>query len=418
MRHLKERLARAGRLVEIEREVSSKYEAAEICAEVEREGKAVFFHAVDGSHRVLMNALCGREVVAELFNVKPQELTPFLAALLRRFTASCSVEDAVKIVEHSPTKEVVASDLGALPILTHFKGDGGAYITAGVLVAEHEGIVNASFHRMMLLDSNRLAVRVVPSRHLFRMHRDAIEHGSELKVGVVIGASPFFLLSAATRVPLGFEFALASALQGKPLEVFKLKNGIAVPHAEFALEGVLTAERAREGPFKDITGHYDKVREEPVLEVTRIYHRKEPIYHAILPASIEHKTLMGLPYEPLIFNAVENVASVKNVVLTEGGCCYLHAVVQIEKTAEGEAKNAILAAFAAHQSLKSVVVVDSDINPFDASSVEYAIATRVRWDEDVVFVRNARGSTLDPSSDDGILTKFGIDATAPLKLKR
>ncbi|MCU4140541.1 MAG: 3-polyprenyl-4-hydroxybenzoate decarboxylase [Methanophagales archaeon] len=108
----------------------------------------------------------------------------------------------------------------------------------------------------------------------------------------------------------------------------------------------------------------------------------------------------------------------KNVVLTEGGCCYLHAVVQIEKTAEGEAKNAILAAFAAHQSLKSVVVVDADINPFDASSVEYAIATRVRWDEDVVFVRNARGSTLDPSSDDGILTKFGIDATAPLKLKR
>ncbi len=411
MRDLIGRLEASGRLVEIEREVSSKYEAAAICAEIERrERKAVLFHAVDGAHCVLMNAVCGRDVLADILRVRKDELTSHLAGVLRRVS---SYSDAVRIVEESPTKEVVERDLSGIPILTYFREDGGPYISSGVVVACHEGVVNASFHRMMLIDSSKLAVRLVPSRHLFRMHRDAVEHGCELSVGVVIGASPLFMLASATRVQAGAEFAYAAALHGAPVEVFRLKNGVVVPHGEYVIEGRLTAERSKEGPFLDITGTYDRVREEPVLAVDRVYHRKEPIYHAIMPASTEHKTLMGVPYEPLIFNAVENAASVRDVVLTEGGCCYLHAVVQIDKTAEGEAKNAILAAFAAHPSLKCVIVVDKDINPHDISSVEYAIATRVRWSEDVVFVPRAKGSSLDPSSDDGIMTKIGIDATSP-----
>ncbi|MBA7555900.1 Gallate decarboxylase [subsurface metagenome] len=86
-------------------------------------------------------------------------------------------------------------------------------------------------------------------------------------------------------------------------------------------------------------------------------------------------------------------------------------MVQIRKEGEGEAKNAIIAAFAAHPGLKSVVVVDTDIDIFDPKDVEYAIATRVRWNEDVVFIPRARGSSLDPSSKNGLTTKMGIDAT-------
>jgi len=177
------------------------------------------------------------------------------------------------------------------------------------------------------------------------------------------------------------------------------------------IEGYITGERAKEGPFMDITGTYDKIREEPVIRLTKIYHRRNPIYHAIVPSGAEHRLLMGVPYEPLIYRAVERVARVKNVVLTEGGCCYLHAVVQIEKEVEGEAKNAIIAAFAAHPSLKLVVVVDSDINIFKPEEVEYAIATRVRWSEDMVTIPGVRGSSLDPSSLNGVTTKVGIDAT-------
>jgi UbiD family decarboxylase len=143
--------------------------------------------------------------------------------------------------------------------------------------------------------------------------------------------------------------------------------------------------------------------------------RKDPIYQGLLPAGGEHKMLMGVPYEPLIYRAASKVAKVKNVILTDGGCNYFHAVVQIEKKTEQDAKSVIEAAFQAHGSLKHVLVVDSDIDIYDPSDLEFAIATRMRADEDLVIHPNVRGSTLDPRSHEGITTKMGVDATARLE---
>ena len=146
-----------------------------------------------------------------------------------------------------------------------------------------------------------------------------------------------------------------------------------------------------------------------------MYIKKEnPMYHAILPAGFEHKLLQGMPQEPRIFNAVKNtVPTVQNVVLTEGGCCWLHAAVSIKKQTEGDGKNIIMAALAAHPSLKHVVVVDEDVDIFDPQDIEYAIATRVKGDDDIIIVPKARGSSLDPKASeiDGTTTKVGVDAT-------
>ncbi len=412
MRELKERLASEGKLIEIERIVSSNYEVAAIC--IEQKQKPILFHAVDGTHRVIMNVLGGRETLAGLLGISSRNIAPVLAAI-----PYSGEGGEVRIVQDSPTKELVKEpDLGALPVLTHFHGDAGAYITAGIVVAELNGVRNASFHRMLVLDGRRLAVRLVPPRHLYKMHCEAIEAGEELKVGIAIGVEPLILLAAATRVPPGREFEYASRLKKNPVELFKLDNGVAIPHAEFALEGIIGKDREKEGPFLDITGTYDKIREEPVITLTRMYQRKDPIYHAILPAGSEHKLLMGVPYEPLIFRAVERVARVKNVLLTDGGCCYLHAVVQLKKMGEGEAKNAVIAAFAAHPSLKLVVVVDEDIDIFNSNEVEYAVATRVRWNDDVMLIQGVKGSSLDPSAINAITTKVGIDATKDLGEER
>ncbi|MFZ2071696.1 MAG: UbiD family decarboxylase [Halobacteriota archaeon] len=410
MKEYKNRLASRGKLIEIERSVSSNYELAAICVEHERKGLPIFFHAVDGTHKVIMNVLGGREILAELLGTSSKKIAPSLAEV-----SDSGEGGQVRIVEDSPTKEVIrAPNLGDLPILTHFRGDGGAYITAGIVVAELNGVRNASFHRMMVLDDRHLAVRLVPPRHLYKMHRAALERGETLKVGIAIGVTdPVILFAAATRVPPGREFEYASVLKKKqPVELFRLDNGVAVPHAEFALEGFIGEARAKEGPFLDITNTYDRIRDEPVITLTKMYHRRDPIYHAILPSGCEHRLLMGVPYEPLIFRAVERVTRVQNVLLTEGGCCYLHAVVQINKMGEGEAKNAVIAAFAAHPSLKHVVVVDDDIDIFNPDDVEYAIATRVRWNEDIVLIPGVKGSSLDPSSaKDALTTKVGIDAT-------
>lgn len=357
-----------------------------------------------------MNLLGSREELAAMLDVDR-------ASIIRKLS-DIRPDGDVKVVRSTQTTEIVTEgvDLAALPIMTHFEKDGGPYITAGVVVAEFGGTMNASIHRLQVVGKDKLAARLVPPRHTFLLHKQASEKGEPLPVAVVISPDPVITFASTTRVPPGMEFHYAAALRGAPVEVFECANGIRVPHAEIVLEGYIDpVERVDEGPFVDITGTYDLVRKEPVIHITRILHRKDPIYHGILPAGPEHLLMMGVPYEPKIFRAVSEVTRVKNVVLTEGGCCYLHAVVQIEKQTEGDAKNAIMAAFAAHTSLKHVVVVDEDIDIFDMKDVEFAVATRVKGDADIMIIPGVRGSSLDPrGAPDGTTTKVGIDATKVL----
>ena len=123
---------------------------------------------------------------------------------------------------------------------------------------------------------------------------------------------------------------------------------------------------------------------------------------------------MGMPQESKIAETVAGVVpKIKDVNLTPGGCHWLHAVVSIEKQTEGDSKNAILAAFAGHPSLKQVIIVDTDIDVNNLKDVEWAIATRFQGDRGLVMIKNARGSSLDPSGDQklNLTTKIGIDAT-------
>ena len=127
---------------------------------------------------------------------------------------------------------------------------------------------------------------------------------------------------------------------------------------------------------------------------------------------------MSYPVELKMNRAVKDVVpSARRVVLTNGGCNWLHAVVQISKRLEGEPKNAMMAAFASHPSLKMVTVVDDDIDPTDPIRVEYAMATRFQASRGLVLIPGAKGSSLDPSADqENLLTdKLGVDATRTLR---
>jgi len=124
------------------------------------------------------------------------------------------------------------------------------------------------------------------------------------------------------------------------------------------------------------------------------------VYQGILPSRSEHRLLMGLPREALIWKSVSKVVpKVHAVNLSLGRSGWLHAIVSIEKQLEGDGKNALLAAFAAHPSLRHAVAVDSDIDVYDVSDVEWAIATRFQASEDLLIIKNAQGSTLDSSAD-------------------
>ena len=276
---------------------------------------------------------------------------------------------------------------------------------------------------MLVLDNNNLTVRIVP-RHLYTYYQQAEEQGEDLEIAIAIGMNPATLLATTTSIPItADEMEVANSFHGGDMKLLQCETvDLEVPEAEIIMEGkILANERANEGPFVDLTDTYDIIRQEPVIELEKMHIKNDALYHAIFPAGFEHRLLQGLPQEPRIYNAVQNtVPTVKNVVLTEGGCCWLHAAVSIKKQTQGDGKNVIMAALAAHPSLKHVVVVDEDVDIFNPEDLEYAMATRVKGDDDILIVPKARGSSLDPAAlPDGTTTKVGVDATKPIdKLKK
>jgi UbiD family decarboxylase len=126
---------------------------------------------------------------------------------------------------------------------------------------------------------------------------------------------------------------------------------------------------------------------------------------------------MGMPIEAKLNDKLKKAFSQTiKVSMTNGGCNWLHAVVQIKKKTQADPKKIIKKVFSIHRSLKQVTIVDEDIDPNDANSVEYAMATRFQADKGLVILKNVRGSSLDPSSDQKKLrtAKMGIDATKSL----
>ena len=143
-----------------------------------------------------------------------------------------------------------------------------------------------------------------------------------------------------------------------------------------------------------------------------IHHRDEPVFHALIPAEREHRTLMGLPRAPTIKKAVSEVVTCTDVHLTDGGSGWLSAVVQIVPEKPGDGRRAIEAAIKGHGSMKQVVVVDTDIDIADPVRVEWALMTRWQPDRDTVILSDQKGSSLDPSRyEDGKTSKIGMDAT-------
>lgn len=414
MQNFLEILKKDFNVIELEDEVSTNLEAAEFLRKYPKD--TLIMENVKESDMKVVSGICNtREKIARALNTDVAGITQ---KIMDATNNPQPIDDYIDVKDCFGVSK--SADLTELPVLTYYKRDGGPYITSGVIIAKdpETGICNASIHRMLLLGKDRLTARIVP-RHLYTYHKRAEELDKPLELAIAIGMHPATLLATTTSVPINVdELEVANHFHQGKMKLINCETvDLKVPECEILLEGrMLPHERAEEGPFVDLTDTYDVVRQEPVIELDKMHYRHDSMYHAIMPAGFEHKLLQGLPQEPRIFNAVQNtVPTVKNVALTEGGCCWLHAAVSIQKQTQGDGKNVIMAALAAHPSLKHCVVVDEDVDIFDAEDIEYAIATRVKGDEDLLIVPGARGSSLDPcAKPDGTTTKVGVDATKPL----
>jgi len=402
---------KAGYLVTIATEVDPYLEMARVINALD--GQPVLFTRIKGSPYQVVAGICSaRKYFALDLDLDQSQLLFALARALEHPVAP-------QMVEIAPCQEVIEEevDLNTLPVLTHLPDDGGPYVTAGVVIVKDPDYGrNMCFHRLMRIGPRQFVARIVEGRGT----DTALQKTSgELEVAICLGNSIPVLLAAAMSPPKGVdELSIANALRPTPLVKCRSVDLEVPADSEFVLEGRMTRRTAAEGPFLDLTETWDIVRQQPVIEIDCLTHRHDAIYHALLPGRLEHKLLMGMPREPTIYAAVNQVCRCKNVFMTTGGMSWLHAVVQIVKQAPDDGRKAIAAAFQGHTSLKHVVVVDEDVDPFDPTEVEWAIATRFQADRNLVVLADQPSSSLDPSAihipgQKTRTAKMGLDATIP-----
>ncbi len=405
-----ERLRASGKLTEAKKPLSSHLEAAAFIKALEP--KPALLRVVGFEIPVAANVCASRGLIAEYLNIQPNQIVTKLLAAIEHPSKPTQMEGP-PCFEASENQV----DLNQLPLLLHAEKDGGKYISSAVVIAHHPTLgQNVSFHRLMQIGKDELAIRIVP-RHL---HTILEKTKGELPVAICIGNAPNVLLAGACSVELGRdELEVANTLE--PLQVAKCAeaNCYVPAESEFVLVGRITGKLHEEGPFIDLTETYDLVRSQRVVKVDRVYHRERPIYHALVPGGLEHKMLMGIPREPTIYREVSKVCDCADVLITPGGASWLHAIVKIRKKREDDGLRAIDAAFRGHASLKHVLIVDEDIDINDSTEVEWAFATRFQGDRGLVVRAGETGSSLDPSSDPETrrTTKVGFDATKPLHVK-
>lgn len=391
-------LDQRGQLVKISRPVDPKYEVSTLMKMLD--GRVLLFDHVKGFNMPIVANVCStRDLVAIGLGASREQLIP-------RLTHAIDHPEKARTIEANGYQDI-GPDLSQLPILTHYPKDGGPYISSGIVACnDKEYGVNLSYHRAQVLDKDLLVLRIL------ERHFDSYIKRGLKEFAFCISSTVQVLVSAAISVDIGIsEVDIANALEETPLVRV---DGHLVPPSDIVIIAELTGELRDEGPFLDLTETFDIIRKQRIAKVKKIFMRKGAMYHALLPGGLEHKVLMGMPREPTIYREVAKVCDAKDVLVTPGGCSWLHGVVSIHKKNPDDGRKAIEAAFKGHKSMKHVFIVDDDINIHDPNEIEWAMATRFQADKNMI-TKKEKGSSLDPSSDmDTQMTcKVGFDLTTP-----
>ncbi len=332
-----------------------------------------------------------------------------------------------RVVRDAPCQEVViegdAIDLHKICNTVWHQYDGGEFpgtLSVSITKDPENGILNAGIYRMGTLSKNTLGWGAPEYTH-GRQHYMKYERlGKTMPMAVVTGYDPSVEIVASTRTPPNVdEFQIAGGLRGEPLDMVKCQtNDILVPAtSEFVFEGIIRpGVRAIEGGFGEYTGHYGEARSNPVFEVQRVTHRRQPIYlgareqwHPSESAFVVGKSSQAVAYKT-IKDLVPGVIDLRCDVTYE-------AIVKIDKLFPGHPQQVMDAVWGStYARYKHVIVVDKDVDIWDYDSVHWALSTRVRADRDVYILPRRAGQWLDPAvslREKGWQTGMGIDATMP-----
>lgn len=407
---------RTGDVHHVEREVDVRYELGAVLS-LRGRGPAQMFHDVVGHDvPVVGNVLNTREKIARGLGVERRQVQrACITALDHGFMPEVVSEGPVQEIVHDGPVDIPS----LLPIPTWFEEEHGPYITAGVVIAKdpETGRRNVSIARQLVLGGDRLMAGIAPTHHLSELMRRAHARGEPLEIAIVIGNHPAVLIASQMYVELGYdEYTVACGLLGEPLRLVPCKTvDLEVPaEAEIVLEGTLHAdEQIDEGPVSEFPGLYVVYGQGNGVHIKAITRRSDAIFQAIMPGpEPEHHLLGATAIGATTCRALQQmIPNIRQVLITEGGAGRLHAIITMHQPKPGEGKRAVMMAMGQTNLLKLVIVVDDDVDPEDWNQVEWAMASRMDGERDIMIIPGVKADRCDPQERDRTVTKVGIVAT-------
>jgi len=350
-------------------------------------------------------------------------------AMSRWPTLRAALTTRPSILKRPPVQKIEATpDLTALPVQTPWPEDAGPLITWPVVVTRAHGSdpaqaadYNLGVYRAQVLGPDRLIMRWLAHRggaaHARTWHRA----NEPMPVAIALGADPATLLSAALPLPEHIsEMAFSGVLRGARTELAHAKTvPLLVPaHAEIIIEGwIHPNETAPEGPFGDHTGYYNSVEPFPVMRISAITHRKDPLYLTTMTGRPpDEPSVIGEVFNTLALPVIRaQIPEIRDVWLPPAACSYRMAVISIDKRYAGQARRVMMSLWgmlAQFSYTKTIVVVDDDINVRSWDDIAWAMATRMDPARDIMVLEDTPMDYLDfASAKEGLCGKLGIDAT-------
>ena len=412
--------AHPGEVLRITEPVDLSFQMQALALELERRRRfpILLFQTVRGhAIPVIANVMASRRGLAFALGTDEERLHETYARRLKDSLKPVVLDRPPFPVEIRRGADV---DLGALPVPTYFPGDGGPYLSAGLVVARDpvSAVGTSGYHRFQVKGRARMGVSLHSRRRMFDYQRRAEAAGRSLECAIALGLHPAIGLGSLSYPPPEVsKFEVVGGLMGEPMQLRRAETvDLEVPAwAEIVIEGeILASEREPEGPFGEFTGYFSRRSTNHVFVARAIVLRHGAWFQSIASGRApDHILPLAVLREAEIRNALRRVIpDVRAVhVPTSGGASFT-AYVSMRQTRPGEAKHAIAVVFGVDHYVKLVVVVDEDIDVFDESDVLWAIATRAQADRDLVVINGSLGAILDPSaSPEGLTAKLGIDAT-------
>jgi len=428
----------AGMLHRIKAEVDWDLELSHIAKmNEEKHGPALLFENVKGYDSPVITSVCTTTQRLALIMGEPAEST--LVDLMRVWVDKKKDMVAPKWVESGPCKENKMMgdevDLFKFPAPKFYPLDGGRYFgTAHFVVTKDpdSGWVNIGTYRLQLLDKNHLGTQFIKGKHSDIMLKKYQALKKPMPVIAVVGCDPLlFLMGAARLSAFESEYDLAGAIRGEPIEIVKAEtNDLPVPAtAEIVVEGEVDADAFMdEGPFGEYTGYYSGVGTDPrnFIDVKCVTYRNNPIFWGttVGRAVTDTHMTMALTYGATLWQQLVamKIPGIQAVYCPPEGSGRFLAIISMKQMYPGHADQVLTAAISTEMGaygLKTVIVVDDDIDPWDIPRVMYALSFRFQPNRSQV-IKRGRSTPLDPSlpiDARWITGRLLLDATIPYDWK-